>query len=317
MSVNSLFASDGSLWSIRALDISGNYGQNLRLDASSNLVFQRSGVTFSTLGSNVIQSTTTNGLNVNGTYFSNNVSALKIPADTSNNRPAGQTGYIRYNTNNNKIEYWDGSGNSWSSIGEPASTLSLGEATPATTYNLVMVGGAGTQTPFVDTASPALTYQPSTGYLNASIKIPTLVTANGTGRTATNLTVTKIICDTFNILGPNGITFFSYNTGTGDITIGVTGYYSVNAQILLLGGSVTWNYAILGIRVGTGANIIQSVLYPVGAQTSINVPMTLNGIVRFVAGDVINFCIEQSSGANRTFGAAGSQWTNLVYLGDT
>ena len=312
-----LFPNDGTLWSIRALDISGNYGQNLRLDGSSNLVFQRSGATFSTLGSNVIQSTTTNGINVQGTYFSNSVSALKIPADSSNNRPPGQIGYIRYNTNNNIIEYWDGSSNSWSSIGGPASTLSLGEATPATTYNLVMVGGTGTQTPFVDTASPALTYQPNTGYLNASIKIPTLATSNSTGRSAANGIVTKIICDTVNISGPTGITFFTYNGATGDITIGVTGYYSVNAQILINGGSITWTYAILGIRVGTGANKIQSFLYPVGAQTSINVPMTLNGIVRFVAGDVINFCIEQSSGANRSFGAAGSQWTNLVYLGDT
>lgn len=118
-----LLPDDGTLWSIRAFDISGNYGQNLKLDASSNLVFSTNGATFSTLGSNIIQSTTTNGLNVQGTYYSNNVSALKIPADSSNNRPAGETGYIRYNTDTNIIEYWNNFTSSWIPISEPTPTI--------------------------------------------------------------------------------------------------------------------------------------------------------------------------------------------------
>jgi len=139
----SLFPNDGTLWSIRTLDISGNYGQNLRLDASSNLVFERSGATFSTLGSNVIQSTTTNGLNVNGSYFSNGVSALQIPADSSNNRPAGQTGYIRYNTNTNLIEYWNANTSSWVAVAEPTpvvTNINPGYVPEDSSLNYVITG---------------------------------------------------------------------------------------------------------------------------------------------------------------------------------
>ena len=57
-------------------------------------------------------------LNVQGVTCSNNVSAFQIPADTSNNRPSGQRGYIRYNTDtgSNVIEYWSGLTNSWTAI---------------------------------------------------------------------------------------------------------------------------------------------------------------------------------------------------------
>jgi len=62
-------------------------------------------------------------LNVQGITCTNNVSAFQIPADTSNNRPAGQRGYIRYNTTNNIIEFWSGASNSWASISEPTPTI--------------------------------------------------------------------------------------------------------------------------------------------------------------------------------------------------
>lgn len=138
-----LFPNDGTLWSIRAFDISGNHGQNLRLDVSSNLVFNRNGATFSTLGSNVIQSSTINGLNVFGTYFSNGVSALKIPADTSNNRPPGQIGYIRYNTNTNYIEFWNANTSSWVPISEPTpsiTTISPNYVPEDSSFNYTIVG---------------------------------------------------------------------------------------------------------------------------------------------------------------------------------
>lgn len=51
-----------------------------------------------------------------GTYYSNSVSAIKIPADSSNNRPTGQIGYIRYNTDVNTVEFWSGLSNSWQPI---------------------------------------------------------------------------------------------------------------------------------------------------------------------------------------------------------
>jgi len=125
-SVKNLFSDNGILWSIRANDISGNYSQVINLDSSSNFAFSRSGSKIATLGSNVIASSTINGLDVSGTYFSNSVSAIKIPADTSANRPAGQAGYIRYNTNVNLIEYWSAATNSWVSISEqPPSITSI------------------------------------------------------------------------------------------------------------------------------------------------------------------------------------------------
>lgn len=119
MSVYNFFGNDNYLWSVRANDISGNYAQNMILDPSSNFVFNQNGSTLSTLGSNVIASSTITGLNVNGTYFSNGVSAIKIPADTSNNRPPGQAGYIRYNTTQNNVEFWNVLTSSWVPISEP------------------------------------------------------------------------------------------------------------------------------------------------------------------------------------------------------
>jgi hypothetical protein len=64
-------------------------------------------------------------LDISGTYYSNGVSAIKIPADTSNNRPpTGLAGYIRYNTSTNIIEYWNNSTNTWAPISEPSPSIS-------------------------------------------------------------------------------------------------------------------------------------------------------------------------------------------------
>jgi hypothetical protein len=118
-----LFGDDYYLWNVRAYDISGNYSQGMKLDPSSNFAFRRNGSTIATLGSNLITPSTSSlydGLNVSGTYFSNSVSAIQIPADTSANRPAGQAGYMRYNTTTNVIEYWNAASSSWTAIAEPS-----------------------------------------------------------------------------------------------------------------------------------------------------------------------------------------------------
>jgi hypothetical protein len=57
-------------------------------------------------------------VNVQGATCSNNVSAFQIPADTSANRPAGQPGYIRYNTEAYSVEYWSTLTNSWAAISQ-------------------------------------------------------------------------------------------------------------------------------------------------------------------------------------------------------
>lgn len=91
-------------------------------DISNNIAFNTGSLT-ANLGTNVIASSTVSGLNVQGTFISNGVSAIKIPADSSNNRPTGQTGYIRYNTDTNIIEYWNASILSWVPIAEPAPSI--------------------------------------------------------------------------------------------------------------------------------------------------------------------------------------------------
>ena len=121
--VKNLFSDNGILWSIRANNISGNYSQDMNLDPSSNFSFSRNGATIATLGSNVIASSIIDGLDVSGTYFSNSVSALRIPADTSNNRPQGRPGYIRYNTTTDLVEYWNASTNAWVPISEPSPNI--------------------------------------------------------------------------------------------------------------------------------------------------------------------------------------------------
>ena len=64
-------------------------------------------------------------LDISGTYYSNGVSAIQIPADTSNNRPStGLAGYIRYNTTTNIIEYWNNSTSTWAPISEPSPSIS-------------------------------------------------------------------------------------------------------------------------------------------------------------------------------------------------
>lgn len=99
-------------WQIYASNIQSNPGQNLTLDISGSNV--------ATFGSNTIDGSTYNqSLNVNGPYFSGGVSATQIAADSSNNRPSGQIGYIRYNTDTNLIEYWNGDTNSWDPISPP------------------------------------------------------------------------------------------------------------------------------------------------------------------------------------------------------
>ena len=106
-------------------DISGNYNQGIDFDPSSNIVFNRNNSTIATLGSKTIASTSRTGLDVNGSYYSNGVSAIQIPADTSNNRPStGLAGYIRYNTSTNVIEYWNNSTNTWAPISEPSPSIS-------------------------------------------------------------------------------------------------------------------------------------------------------------------------------------------------
>ena len=51
MSVSNFIPNDGSLWSIRAVDISGNYNQKLNFDASGNAIIQTGNIDRLTINS--------------------------------------------------------------------------------------------------------------------------------------------------------------------------------------------------------------------------------------------------------------------------
>jgi hypothetical protein len=189
MSVRDFIPNDGSLWSIRANDISGNYNQGMNLDPSSNFAFSINGETIATLGSNLITpstSTTINGLDVSGTYFSNSVSAIQIPADICNNRPPiGLPGYIRYNTTINFLEYYNNVESSWIAITSPPLILSFTPTTVTQSNVTINISGSnflpGGSVTFIDInaisfVSPLVTYISSSN-ITATTPSPALSVA--------------------------------------------------------------------------------------------------------------------------------------------
>jgi len=70
------------------------------------------------ISSNIINTTgaiTCNGGTLTGTFYSNNVSAIRVPNGPSTARPSGLQGYIRYNrdTSANFLEYFDSQASAW------------------------------------------------------------------------------------------------------------------------------------------------------------------------------------------------------------
>ena len=86
MSVNSLFASDGSLWSVRALDISGNYGQ--RIDLSSNNT-----INFNTSSTNRLRITDASSIFLNSVDLSANTLLNVNNLTVSRARPQTDASY--------------------------------------------------------------------------------------------------------------------------------------------------------------------------------------------------------------------------------
>lgn len=134
--------------------------------SNSSALVDGSGI-ISTCSLNIGTSINPTNINVYGTYFSNNGSALLLPADISANRPAGQTGYIRFNTTINYLEYWDSTSSTWIPIVPPPYILSI-SPTSVTQSNIPIsiFGGnfnAGSTVQFIDNAnnvfaSPLVTF---------------------------------------------------------------------------------------------------------------------------------------------------------------
>lgn len=91
---------------------------------SDSLITDSSGI-LASCSLNIGRTTNQTNSNVYGTYYSNNESATRIAYDTSANRPyPGYPGYIRYNTDENLIEYWNVPTNSWDPITPPTPVFS-------------------------------------------------------------------------------------------------------------------------------------------------------------------------------------------------
>ena len=118
-------------WQIFGKNIQSNYNTNLTLDASLNSkIYFNTNLKSVLIGNNLLNKSidsscvmtigtpdlsTNTSINVYGSYYSYGTSAMQIPFDTSNNAPSGKSGYIRYNTTENLI-YWfngDPSSNRW------------------------------------------------------------------------------------------------------------------------------------------------------------------------------------------------------------
>jgi hypothetical protein len=83
---------------------------------SNSLYYDDGNIGIGTTGNSNYLLDVSGNINANN-YFSNSVSAIQIPADTSDNRPINPLGgYLRYNTTTHVLEYYDGSANVWKTI---------------------------------------------------------------------------------------------------------------------------------------------------------------------------------------------------------
>jgi hypothetical protein len=143
MSIIPSYSSGYPLLTQRSWDISANNllagGYAVFGDNSNNLVNKYLKITLPSTNIDYCTSAVVGSLNCygtstdvsgasTGTYYSNSVSAMRIPADSSNNRPpTSLRGYVRYNTDTNYFEYYNNS--LWSSV------LSGGLNSATTTYS--------------------------------------------------------------------------------------------------------------------------------------------------------------------------------------
>jgi hypothetical protein len=82
-------------------------------------------------------------INSVGTYFSNSVTSIRLPADSTANRPPqGLRGYIRYNTDlsQNNIEYYNGSVPAWQQLMTTTYYQSVVSVSPPTQKSYTSLG---------------------------------------------------------------------------------------------------------------------------------------------------------------------------------
>jgi hypothetical protein len=115
-----------------------------------------------------------------GTYYSNGVSAMRIPVDSSANRPPNAyAGYIRYNANNNYVEYYNSNTSNWLPISQQSPVIT--NVTPSyisqdTSYNVYSITGSNFN---INTSISFLGVNNSNSYTSTtSFSSSTLLTSN-------------------------------------------------------------------------------------------------------------------------------------------
>lgn len=197
MSVNNLFAIDGSLWSIRALDISGNYGQKIDLSSNNAINFQTQDVSraiFNNLGL-VLQS----GGNRITTQQNTNLNL-----DASNS-------FISFRRNNIEYAFMDTSFN--------FTNLPFCSQVPSNINQLVNKN-------YVDTLKyPVIVSSPTSGYTFINTNIATNVLVD-----ITSVTATIVSAGLYRITGNLAVQNFNVNLITyGSIWCSNTASASVPA----------------------------------------------------------------------------------------
>jgi len=126
--------------------------------------------------------------------------AMLIPKGTTGNRPAGVSGYLRFNTTTTEFEGYNGT--AWASVGGAA--LSNDTSTATNIYPLSASATTGTASTLY-TSNAKFLYKPSTGELQAS----EIAASNGLILNATTVSASYTIASGYNAFSVGPITINS------------------------------------------------------------------------------------------------------------
>jgi hypothetical protein len=73
-------------------------------------------------------------MTVTGNAVFSSTGALKLPSGNTSQQPTGSAGYIRYNSETGKIEYYDSVNSSWKNVGSGTGGLSATSMFIAASY---------------------------------------------------------------------------------------------------------------------------------------------------------------------------------------
>lgn len=215
--------------------------------------------------------------NVNGTYYSNNVSAVLFPSDISNNRPPAVPGYVRFNTTINALEYCNNS-NQWIVVQHQPIITTVSPYNISTTD--VSINGfnflPGTTVTFIDSTG-TLYPSPTVTYITGSYIKATPYNYNGTGTLPPSISPYSV-----RVTLPSGLSNSMYNavatispflTPAGSIG---TIYYSTSQNLYSLtplvatDGTNTITYSLNSGSLPTGVSL-----------TTVNSQGILSGVIPY------------------------------------